>query len=143
MTTNKNKKQQTYRLLIVSLFLVLAAFFCFSNKSFAATKKTTLKKTSASIYVNGTYTISLKNKITNATYFYTSNKTSIAKVSAKGVITGRGKGTAKINVRYKYKGNFKRVGSFKVTVKKSLLKGNYKKVTASVGDVLTPSDYLS
>ena len=45
MTTNKNKKQQTYRLLIVSLFLVLAAFFCFSNKSFAATKKTTLKKT--------------------------------------------------------------------------------------------------
>lgn len=44
MTTNKNKKQQTYRLLIVSLFLVLAAFFCFSNKSFAATKKTTLKK---------------------------------------------------------------------------------------------------
>ena len=73
MTTNKNKKQQTYRLLIVSLFLVLAAFFCFSNKSFAATKKTTLKKTSASIYVNGTYTISLKNKITNATYFYTSN----------------------------------------------------------------------
>lgn len=84
MTTNKNEKQQTYRLLIVSLFLVLAAFFCFSNKSFAATKKTTLKKTSASIYVNGTYTISLKNKITNATYFYTSNKTSIAKVSAKG-----------------------------------------------------------
>lgn len=83
MTTNKNEKQQTYRLLIVSLFLVLAAFFCFSNKSFAATKKTTLKKTSASIYVNGTYTISLKNKITNATYFYTSNKTSIAKVSAK------------------------------------------------------------
>ena len=117
MTTNKTEKQQTYRLLIVSLFLVLAAFFCFSNKSFAATKKTTLKKTSASIYVNGTYTISLKNKITNATYFYTSNKTSIAKVSAKGVITGRGKGTAKINVRYKYKGNFKRVGSFKVTVK--------------------------
>lgn len=143
MTTNKNKKQQTYRLLIVSLFLVLAAFFCFSNKSFAATKKTTLKKTSASIYVNGTYTISLKNKITNATYFYTSNKTSIAKVSAKGVITGRGKGTAKINVRYKYRGNFKRVGSFKVTVKKSLLKGNYKKVTATVGDVLNPSDYLS
>ena len=50
MTTNKNEKQQTYRLLIVSLFLVLAAFFCFSNKSFAGTKKTTLKKTIFTIH---------------------------------------------------------------------------------------------
>ena len=143
MTTKQKEKQQTYRLLILSLFLVLATFFCFSNKSYAATKKTTLKTTSASIYVNGTYTISLKNKIKNATYFYTSSKTSIAKVSAKGVITGRGKGTAKINVRYKYKGSFKRVGSFKITVLKSLLKGDYKKVTATVGDILKPSDYLN
>ena len=83
MTTNKNEKQQTYRLLIVSLFLVLAAFFCFSHKSYAATKKTTLKTTSASIYVNGTYTISLKNKIKNATYFYTSSKQLLQKFPQK------------------------------------------------------------
>lgn len=143
MILNKKIRNKTHRMFIVSLFLVITAFICFSQKSHAATKKTTLKSTSATIYVNGTYTISLKNKLKNATYFYTSSKTSIAKVSAKGVITGRGKGSAKINVRYKYKDNFKRVGSFKITVNKSALKKDYRKITATVGDVLKPSDYLS
>ena len=143
MNMNKGLKNQRKRLIIVSLFLIMATAFCFSQKSYAATKKTTLKKSSASIYINGTYTISLKNKLKNATYFYSSSKTSIAKVSAKGVITGRGKGTTKINVRYKYKGDFKFVGRFKVTVNKPTLKNDYKKVTATVGDVLTPSDYLN
>ena len=83
MTTNKNKKQQTYRLLIVSLFLVLAAFFCFSNKSFAATKKTTLKKTSASIYVNGTYTISLKIKLQTQLIFILQTKHLLPKFPQK------------------------------------------------------------
>ena len=143
MIIEKRFKNQTSRLLILSLFLVIASAFCFSQKSYAATKKTTLKTSSASIYVNGTYTISLKNKLKNATYFYSSSKTSIAKVSANGVITGRGKGTAKINVRYKYNDSFKHVGTFKVTVNKSALKKDYRKVTATVGDVLKPSDYLN
>ena len=111
------------------------------SESSAATKKTTLKTKSATIYVNGKYTISLKNKLKNATYFYTSNKTSIAKVSAKGAITGCGKGTAKISVRYKYKKEFKSVGTFKVTVKKASLKSSYKKFTATVGDVFQPVSY--
>lgn len=143
MNIAKKTNDTKNKMLIISLFLVLASVFCFSQKSYAATKKTTLKTSSASIYVNGTYTISLKNKLKDATYFYTSNKTSIAKVSAKGVITGRGKGTAKINVRYKYKDTFKSVGTFKVTVSKSALKKDYTKVTATVGDVLKPSDYLN
>lgn len=143
MISDNSFKNQTDRLLFVSLFLVLVSAFCFSQKSYAATTKTTLETSSASIYVNGTYTISLNNKIKNATYFYTSSKTSIAKVSANGVITGRGKGTAKISVRYKYKDNFQNVGTFKVTVSKSALKSDYTKVTATVGDVLKPSDYLN
>lgn len=143
MNIAKKTNDTKNKMLIISLFLVLASVFCFSQKSYAATKKTTLKTSSASIYVNGTYTISLKNKLKDATYFYTSNKTSIAKVSAKGVITGRGKGTAKINVRYKYKDTFKSAGTFKVTVSKSALKKDYTKVTATVGDVLKPSDYLN
>lgn len=143
MKKNKSIKTEICKIIVLSVFLLTTAILCYSQNCFAATKKTTLKTKSASIYVNGKYTISLKNKLKNATYFYTSNKTSIAKVSAKGVITGRGKGTAKISVRYKYKGDFKSVGTFNVTVKKATLKSSYKKITATVGDTLMPSDYLN
>lgn len=143
MTTAKRTTNTIFKIAVLSILIIAAAALYLPSESSAATKKTTLKTKSATIYVNGKYTISLKNKLKNATYFYTSNKTSIAKVSAKGAITGCGKGTAKISVRYKYKKEFKSVGTFKVTVKKASLKSSYKKFTATVGDVFQPSDYLN
>lgn len=143
MTTLKRTTSKIFKVYVLSILIIAATALYLPAESSAATKKTTLKTTSTSMYVNGKYTISLKNKLKGATYFYTSNKTATAKVSAKGVVTGCGKGTAKISVRYKYKKDFKSVGTFKVTVKKATLKSNYKKATATVGDVLKPSDYLN
>ena len=63
-------------------------------------KKTTVKlaKSSAKIYVKKTTTI--KATVTNGKgkTTYKSNKTTVAKVSSKGVVTGLKKGTAKITV---------------------------------------------
>lgn len=94
MTTAKRTTNKIFKIAVLSILIIAAAALYLPSESSAATKKTTLKTKSATIYVNGKYTISLKNKLKNATYFYTSNKTSIAKVSAKGAITGCGKGTA-------------------------------------------------
>ena len=132
-----------FRLLtIVCMMFLISAVL--SPKTHAnAAKKTTLKTTQTTMYVNGTYTIGLKNKKSKATYSFTSNKTSVAKVNSKGKITALRKGTAKIKVRYKLNGSFKSVGSFKVTVVKSGLKSDYSTWKPSVGDKIEPSQYLN
>ena len=48
-----------------------------------ASKATSLAEKKATIYINGKYKITLKNKKKKATYFYTSNNTKVAKVNMK------------------------------------------------------------
>lgn len=141
-----NKIRVSYSALGITFLSILIAC-CLSlplaKSTVSAATKTTLKVKSKTLYINGTYTIPLKNKVKKKTYFYVSNKTKIAKVNAKGKITARGKGTAKIKVRYKIKKKMKTVGTFKVVVRKSAMKSNVRSITTTVGATYLPSSYLT
>ncbi len=136
-------KRHFIPIVICLMLLTCISIFTTSRESFAAAKKTTLAVTKQTIFVNGNYTIPLSNKIKKATYFYTSNKTKIAKVNKNGVITGISKGSASIKVRYKYKGDFNTVGQFKITVNKSTLKDSYNILNLKTGDTVSPDSYLN
>lgn len=129
---------------LYATLLLCGAFgmFCTEAKVSAATK-TTLKTKSKSLYINGTYTIPLKDKKKKATYFFTSNKTKVAKVNSKGKITARGKGSAKIKVRYKYKKKTYSAGTFKVTVQKATLRSNIRTIVTTVGSQIPVTSYLN
>lgn len=116
---------------------------CLTYTSTASAAKPALKVRSRSLYVNGTYTIPLKNKTKKATYFYISSKTKVAKVNSKGKITARGKGSAKIKVRYRYKRKTGTIGTFKVTVRKTTMRSDVKSIRTTVGTTLPASSYLN
>lgn len=108
-----------------------------------ASKATSLAEKKATIYINGKYKITLKNKKKKATYFYTSNNTKVAKVNASGTITGRNQGSATIKVRYKYNGDFHTVGKFKITIVKSTMNDDCKIVTLHTGESISTNKYLN
>ena len=125
------------------LMLLLCIGFTGNKAKTEAASKTKLKTSESTIFINEKYTIPLTGKLKKATYIFTSNKTKIAKVNSKGVITGINSGSASIKIRYKYKGDFYSVGTFKVTIHKSSLKTDYKAMDMLTGDTLNPNDYLS
>lgn len=116
---------------------------CLTYTSASAAATPALKVRSKSLYVNGTYTIPLKNKIKKATYFYTSGKTKVAKVNSKGKITARGKGSAKIKVRYRYKKKTRTIGTFQITVRRTTMRSDVKAIRTTVGTTLTTASYLN
>lgn len=125
------------------LMLLLCIGFPGSKINAEAASKTKLKTSESTIFINEKYTIPLTGKLKKATYIFTSNKTKIAKVNSKGVITGINSGSASIKIRYKYKGDFYSVGTFKVTIHKSSLRTDYKAMDMLTGDTLKPDAYLS
>lgn len=136
----------TRHVFVLCTILLLSGTFgmlCTESDNVSAATKTTLKTSSTSLYINGTYTIPLKNKKKKATYFYTSNKTKVAKVNSKGVITARGKGSAKIKVRYKLKKKTYSAGTFKVSVQKATMKSNLRTIVTSVGSQIPVTYYLN
>ena len=118
------------------LMLLLCIGFPGSKTKAEAASKTKLQTSESTIFINEKYTIPLTGKLKKATYIFTSNKTKIAKVNSKGVITGINSGSASIKIRYKYKGDFYSVGTFKVTIHKSSLKTDYKAMDMLTGDTL-------
>lgn len=129
---------------LCTILLLSGAFGMFNTRTtVSAAKKTSLKTTSKSLYINGTYTIPLKDKKKKATYFYTSNKTKVAKVNSKGKITARGKGSAKIKVRYKYKKKTYSAGTFKVSVQTATLRSDIRTMITTVGSQIPVSSYLN
>ena len=111
----KNISSKINFILCFTLFtLILGLGIPFNQTVSKAAKKPYLASKSSTIYINGTYTISVKNKISGSTCFFTSNKTKISKVNSKGTITGLEKGTAQIKVRYKLKGKFHTIGTFNI-----------------------------
>lgn len=144
-----NKKNNSYKITFIlyfTLFTLILGLGILSNQTLSkAAKKPYLASSSATIFVNGTYTISVKNKIAHSTCFFTSNKTKVAKVNSKGTVTGLKKGTAQIKVRYKLKGKFHTIGSFNVTVKKATINSKYYKEDyyMTTGQTLPASTYLN
>lgn len=124
------------------LMLLLCIGFTGNKAKIEAASKTKLKTSESTIFINEKYTIPLTGKLKKATYIFTSNKTKIAKVNSKGVITGINSGSASIKIRYKYKGDFYSVGTFKITIHKSSLNTKYKAMDMLTGDTLNPSVYL-
>ena len=141
----KNISSKITFILCFTLFtLILGLGIPFNQTVSKAAKKPYLASKSSTIFINGTYTISVKNKISGSTCFFTSNKTKIAKVNSKGTITGLGKGTAQIKVRYKLKGKFHTIGTFNITVKKSTINSKYKEdYDMTTGQTLSASKYLN
>lgn len=131
-------KLKIFFLSIVFLFGIIFT----TNNVKAATTRTTLRQSENTIFVNDQYTIPLSDKLKNATYIYTSNKTKVAKVNSKGIITGLDNGTASIKVRYKYDGEIYTVGTFTVNVNKTSLNDTYKSFDMLTGDTLEPKKYL-
>lgn len=148
---NKQKPITTHRQLsttYILLFLMTAMTIalstgCLTHTSVVSAATPNLKVRSKELYINGTYTIPLKNKIKKATYYYTSGKTKVAKVNSKGKITARGKGSAKIKVRYRYKRKTRTVGTFKVTVRRTTMRSDVKSIRTTVGTTLTAANYLN
>ena len=130
------------RLGFLCLMLLLCTGFTWNKAEAANVSKTKLKQTESTIFVNEKYKIPLTGKLKKATYVFTSNRTKIAKVNSKGVITGINSGNASIKVRYKYKDDFYSVGTFKVTINKSSLNTKYASMDMLTGDKLEPSSYL-
>lgn len=63
MTTAKRTTNTIFKIAVLSILIIAAAALYLPSESSAATKKTTLKTKSATIYVNGKYTISLKTNL--------------------------------------------------------------------------------
>lgn len=132
---------------LISLGILGMLLFCLSilscnTKHSLAAKKTTLKVSKQTLYVNGTYSIPLRNRISSATYTYISSKASVAKVTSSGKITAKNKGTAKIKVRYRYKRHMYTAGNFTVTVKKPVFRNGASTVTTIVGKTIVADNYI-
>ena len=83
----------------------------------AKAKKAKLKTKKISVTVGKKKTIKIVKKKKSCKYTFKSNKKKVAKVSKKGVVTGRKKGTAKITVKeVKKNGKTRKLGTVKVTV---------------------------
>lgn len=81
-----------------------------------AAKKAKLSTKKLTITVGKKKTIKIKNKAKKATYKFKSKKASIAKVSKKGVVTGKKKGSTKITVTEKKGKKTRKLGTVSVKV---------------------------
>ena len=63
MTTAKRTTNKIFKIAVLSILIIAAAALYLPSESSAATKKTTLKTKSATIYVNGKYTSHLKTNL--------------------------------------------------------------------------------
>mgnify|MGYP004551198397 FL=1 len=95
-------RKNAKKVLCFALVAAMAATGLTSVNSDAA-KKAKLKSKSISVNVGKSKTIVIKNKSKKNTYLFKSRNKKIAKVTAKGKVTGVKKGSCKITVREKYK----------------------------------------
>lgn len=115
------KAKRLIALLMVAVMATTLVMSVAPGKGFAAKKtKTKLKKTKISVLEGKAETISILGKMAKHTYTFVSKNKKIAKVSAKGKITGvkAGKTTITVKDSYKQKGKkkVKKLGTVKVTV---------------------------
>lgn len=108
------KKRFPVAIVIMSLMLSFC-FGAFSSTAVARakSKKISLNKTKQTLYVGKTVQLKLKNAVAKNVK-WKSSKTNVAKVSKKGLVTAKSKGTSKITATYK-----KKKYTCTVTVKKA------------------------
>ena len=108
------KKRFPVAIVILSLMLSFC-FGAFSSTAvaLAKSKKISLNKTKQTLYVGKTVQLKLKNAVAKNVK-WKSSKTNVAKVSKKGLVTAKSKGTSKITATYK-----KKKYTCTVTVKKA------------------------
>ena len=108
------KKRFPVAIVIMSLMLSFC-FGAFSSTAVARakSKKISLNKTKQTLYVGKTVQLKLKNAVAKNVK-WKSSKTKVAKISKKGLVTAKSKGTSKITATYK-----KKKYTCTVTVKKA------------------------
>lgn len=87
-----------------------------------AAKKAKLSTKKLTVKVGKKKTIKIKNKVKKAKYTFKVKKASIAKVSKKGVVTGKKAGSTTVTVKEKKGKKTRKVGTVKVTVTKTTSK---------------------
>lgn len=110
MLTSKTRKA-----LAIVLTGAVALPGMFSGTPALAKAKCSVKK--MTLQAGEKKTIKIKGKVKGAKYTFKSSKTSIAKVSKKGVVTAKKAGKAVITVTEKKKAKKKKIGKVTVTVK--------------------------
>ena len=128
----------------VSALVLVLAMVCTSvtlPNSAQAAKKATLKTKKITVTVGKKKTITLKNKKKGAKYTFKVKKASIAKVSSKGVVTGKKAGSTTVTVTEKVKKKSRKVGVVKVTVKKKTTSNT--NVQATPEPIVTPEPVVT
>lgn len=112
----------------------ITASFKYKNKTYKATCKVTVKtpkvtlsKTSASVTVGNSLTLTETHSPSNASVAWKSSDTSVATVSSSGKVVGKKAGTATITASISYKGKTYKT-TCKVTVKKVTTETNITKL---------------
>lgn len=139
----KTSKSCKGKLLTTMLALLIAftAVFAIPQETGAATKKLTLTNSKVTLYAGEYTTIKVKKAagLKNKKVTYKSSNAKVAKVSGKGVVTAKKKGTATITVTSASDKKVK--ATFKVTVKakpkKSSITLKKKKATLALGKTTT------
>ena len=133
MLTSKTKKVTAVLLAgTVVLSGMCSADMQVSAKAKCAVKKMVLEKGKKK-------TIKVKGKVKGAKYSFKSSKASIAKVSAKGVVTAKKAGKAVITVTEKKKAKKKTIGKVNVIVKNKAKTTSQSETTAAPAVTAVPS----
>jgi hypothetical protein len=117
--------RKVYGIKGISLLLALAVIltgFTIVPVSTEAASKAYINDETVKIGINQTITYSYYLiKRSKASYSFSSSKPSVAKVDAKGKVTGLKVGTTKIKITEKYNGKSKSIGTATIAVKKACL----------------------
>lgn len=114
------KRAIAFSLLLVSCFIIEAAYSAKAQAAYAATATAALKTGKAAIRIGATVKIEINNKKDKATYSYKSSNTKVATVNKSGTVTGKKAGTAAITVTETYNKKKTEVGKLQVTVQPDL-----------------------
>ncbi len=135
MSTYKTKWGRS----VVALMAAALVFTGLPGTEAQAAKKAKLSTKKLTVTVGKKKTIKIKNKAKKATYKFKSKKASIAKVSKKGVVTGKKKGSTKITVTEKKGKKTRKVGTVTVKVNPVKKPNNTKTPAPSTSPVVVPS----
>lgn len=118
------KKLQRYAiaiaLLLVTCLFVESTYVPGIEAVYAATAKTTLKTTKATIKIGATAKIEINNKKTKAVYTFKSSDIKVATVNKSATVTGKKAGAAVITVSETYNKKTTVLGKVQITVQPNL-----------------------
>ncbi|MGB4659139.1 MAG: Ig-like domain-containing protein, partial [Mobilitalea sp.] len=97
----RTKIKYFHQLLSILVVITMVSSLLSPAQTASASTEPALKETSQSILIGETFKAEVKNKISSATYSWSSSDKSVAAVNKKGIVTGIHKGAATISCKIK------------------------------------------